>query len=50
VKAYEVTPDLAGMSHKRKVLRFVSLAGGVVVIEMVLRRLWPSLSPRPLLD
>jgi hypothetical protein len=50
VNTYEVTPDLAGMSHKRKALRFVSLAGGFVVIEMVLRRFWSSLSSGPLLE
>ena len=50
MKAYEVTPDLVGMSHKRKALRFVSLAGGFVVINMVLRRLWSFLSSGPLLE
>jgi hypothetical protein len=41
---YDVTPDLAGMSRNRRALRFLFLAGVFVAIEMVLRRLWPSLS------
>ncbi len=50
VKTYDVTADLAGMSRKRKALRFFSLAGVFVAIEIALRRFWPSLSSGPLLE
>lgn len=41
---YEITPDLAGWSARRKALRFLLWAGGFAALQVVSDLLFPSLS------
>jgi len=49
VESYQVTPELAGFSGKRKLLRGLLSAGLFGAIGVIWRFLWPSLFSGPLL-
>jgi hypothetical protein len=49
VQTYRVTPELAGLNSKRKLIIFLITGGAVVAFQLLFEMLWPSSPPGHLL-